>query len=104
MIGKKAQVWNLYGRKSSDAPPESSGPAQKDPGMSEEVSGRDGRFVNYTVDGRDGRLTFGKHSGRLISELAATNAGAKYLRWALTKSFPDKFKRVVESQLQRRDK
>ena len=102
MNGKRAEVWSLYGRRPGESLPLSR--ERKESESEDPPTGANGRFVKFTVDERDGRLTFGKHKGRLVSELAATEAGAKYLRWVLTKSFPNDFKNLVERQLSRRDK
>ena len=95
MTGKKAEVWDRYGRGST------SGRSEEGPVVGS--NDKDcGRYVDFTVDGRDGRLTFGKHRGRLVSELVKTEDGKKYLRWVMLKTFPDDFKALITTHLERR--
>lgn len=111
MSDKRREIWEKYGRRlngentprvsldevvSHGVRPERRGP--HDTTSTDQAR----RYFEPTFDGTDGRLTFGKHRGRLVSELAATEDGFKYLSWCLTKQFPGEFLALVNEHTSRR--
>lgn len=54
----------------------------------------------YTTDGHgDATLSFGKHKGKTVGELASGPDGRSYLRWMLKQEFPEDLLEIVKSQL-----
>ena len=71
-------------------------------GMGEKVAtarARSGSKVYFerTVDGQDARLTFGKYSGRLLSDLSSFDEGVSYLRWIASKDFPEELLELAKA-------
>jgi uncharacterized protein (DUF3820 family) len=52
---------------------------------------------SVSVDGTDAKLNFGKHNGRLVSDLANKEVG--YLNWMMGQEFPEPLMDVVRYQL-----
>ncbi len=71
------------------------GPTER--AQASKVLAKDHRF-QISADGNDVLLKFGKHSGKMVSHLAAD--GDDYLDWMLTDDgFPDHVKSIIRFQI-----